>query len=68
MFSHGVSQSLINRLYEAKTVNLHISQQKPTEKIIKELAKLLRKNKTLDDLDKALKEKTHKTVCVRLPR
>lgn len=68
MFSHGVSQSQLSRLYEAKKAKLLASQQKQTEKIIKELAKVLRKNKTLKDLDKALRDKTYKTKCVTIAR
>lgn len=68
MFSHGVSQSQLSRLYEAKKSKLLASQQKQTEKIIKELAKILRKNKTLEDLDKALRDKTYKTKCVTITR
>ena len=58
----------VKKLFDAQKANFSGQEQKQTEKVIKALVKVLKKNKTLDELEKALMEETFNTKCVTLPR
>uniref|UniRef100_H2YRY1 Mothers against decapentaplegic homolog n=1 Tax=Ciona savignyi TaxID=51511 RepID=H2YRY1_CIOSA len=67
MFSIGGNQSLRHLLGEKK-LELDYHEEKQTEKFIKTLVKKLKKEKSLDDLERAICHRTHATKCVTVSR